>query len=160
MAITWVNSLRLPLYITLWVFSFVLLGLTSARLNYTNKGGFYDQIVAELLVCSLFALLFIPFVLRLIHRYLDHPALSHRPDAVEFLSLAILWLLWLVGASVATSMWPDLSYCQGYEPCRVLSAMLGFAWLGWLTISALLVIESIPFIHDARERDRRGRGTF
>lgn len=79
----------------------------------------------------------------------------------ELLGLAILWLMWLVGAAVATviffwalfslqltdfillgfqSIWPNLpSFCSQYNACRVLTAMVAFSWLCWITITGLVV---------------------
>ncbi|RXW22121.1 hypothetical protein EST38_g3741 [Candolleomyces aberdarensis] len=37
-------------------------------------------------------------------------------------------------------MWRNIGWCQGVNACRVLSAMLGFAWLGWIALTALLAI--------------------
>lgn len=80
----------------------------------------------------------------------------------ELLGLFILWVMWLVGAAIATvsanefahicvaflylvyshpqSIWPNLpSICSQFSACNLLDAMLAFAWLGWLTIFALVV---------------------
>ncbi|KAI0922256.1 hypothetical protein AcW2_006999 [Taiwanofungus camphoratus] len=154
------TTLRLALYIALWFFSVLLLSLTSARLHYTThlpKGDtlnagvdFYDPIVVELLVCSIMALGFAPFVLRLGDRFA--PGLDRYASApvTEPLSLSILWLLWLVGSAVSISIWPNLSFCYQFEACRVLSAMMAFAWLGWITICGLLVVSGIIFLKKRR----------
>ncbi|OCB90750.1 hypothetical protein A7U60_g2050 [Sanghuangporus baumii] len=168
--------MRAILYVILWIFSVVLLGLTAARIHYTthldpldplNDGqSFYDPIVAELLVCSILAIVWSPlvyvctFMIPLLQNYLS--ALFWRSYGLlwcmihmihgrreykflslvwhELLGLAILWLLWLVGAAVATSIWPNLpSFCSQYNACRVLTAMVAFSWLGWITVTALVV---------------------
>lgn len=57
----------------------------------------------------------------------------------EFIVLSVLWLLILVGSAMATHIWPNLpSFCSQYAACRLLDAMLAFAWLGWITITVLL----------------------
>lgn len=38
------------------------------------------------------------------------------------------------------SMWSNLAGCQQYNACRVLSALLAFAWLGWIVLTALFGI--------------------
>ena len=38
------------------------------------------------------------------------------------------------------SIWPNLpSLCPQFEACRVLAAMVAFAWLGWIVVFALMV---------------------
>ncbi|PPQ91093.1 hypothetical protein CVT25_013131 [Psilocybe cyanescens] len=56
----------------------------------------------------------------------------------EIIGLSILWVFWIAGAAVASGPWGNLSWCQHFETCRVLSALVAFAWLGWLTITVLL----------------------
>ncbi|KAF5362651.1 hypothetical protein D9758_009611 [Tetrapyrgos nigripes] len=46
----------------------------------------------------------------------------------EIIVLTILWLFWLGGTAAATQ----------FEPCRVLSALLAFAWLGFITLTFLI----------------------
>ncbi|OBZ65452.1 hypothetical protein A0H81_14576 [Grifola frondosa] len=144
-------AIRLPLYISLWVFSVLLLCFSSVRLNYTThlpKGDtlnagidFYDPIVAELLVCSILALGFGPFVFELIPL-----KVSIEHSRVELTALSILWLLWLIGSAVSSTIWPNLAFCSQFEACRILSAMMAFAWLGWLAICGLLVLCIIPLV--------------
>jgi len=80
----------------------------------------------------------------------------------EIIALIILWFFWIVGTGIATvcviffhliagsidywnsiqskSSWQGLEGCQRFGPCQVLSALLGFAWLSWITLTALLVV--------------------
>ncbi|RDX48450.1 hypothetical protein OH76DRAFT_1404711 [Lentinus brumalis] len=151
------SIIRLPLYIILWVFATLLFILTCVRLNYTlhlpsgdtlNKGvDFYDPIVAELLVCSLLSLGLIPFVMGWIPVVLSSAASS---NLLELTTLSVLWLLWLVGCCVSTSIWPNLTFCMQYAPCRILTAMMAFAWLGWTTLVGLIVIAILNVVHKAR----------
>ncbi|KAH8107375.1 hypothetical protein DFH11DRAFT_1637664 [Phellopilus nigrolimitatus] len=140
--------IRAFLYIVLWVFSAVLLGLTAARLHYTthlplgdplNQGhSFYDPIVAELIACAILSLIWAPLVIHMIHGRREYRYLSRVWH--ELLGLFVLWVLWLVGSAIATSIWPNLpSFCSQFEACRLLTAMLAFAWMGWITLTALMV---------------------
>ncbi|KAI0701528.1 hypothetical protein C8T65DRAFT_656185 [Cerioporus squamosus] len=149
--------IRLPLYIILWVFAALLFILTCVRLNYTlhlpagdtlNHGvDFYDPIVAELLVCSLLSLGSIPFVLGWIPPVLGSAASS---NLLELTALSVLWLLWLVGCCVSTSIWPNLTFCMQFAPCRILTAMMAFAWLGWTALVGLIVVAILNVVHKAR----------
>ena len=57
------------------------------------------------------------------------------------LGIFVLWVLWLVGAAIATSIWPNLpSICHQVEACRVLTAMLAFAWMGWIVLTVIAVV--------------------
>ncbi|KZT66973.1 hypothetical protein DAEQUDRAFT_813129 [Daedalea quercina L-15889] len=153
-------SLRVPLYGVLWLFSLILLSLTIARLNYTlhlpagdplNHGAdFYDPVVVELLVDSFLAFAFAPFVFNGLDRFLP---INLSKAVIEVIALAVLWLLWLIGCGIATSIWPNLSFCYNFEACRVLAAMTAFAWLGWLTICALLVLGFIAVFSKRRDSD-------
>jgi len=152
--------LRLWLYAILWLFSVILLSLTIARLNYTlhlpkgdplNHGSdFYDPVVVELLVDSFLAFAFVPFVFNLLNRFL---IFSVSKAVIEAIALGILWLLWLIGCGIATSIWPNLAFCYNFEACRVLAAMTAFAWLGWLTICVLLVLSFISVFSKTRDSD-------
>ena len=37
-------------------------------------------------------------------------------------------------------MWGNLQWCQQYQPCRLLSALVAFSWLGWIVLTAILGI--------------------
>lgn len=164
--IVWITvkmaSVRLPLYCILWFFSVVVFGLTITRLNYTlhlpkgdplNHGAdFYDPVVAELLVCSLLAFGFAPFIVKpdFMSALRVNLFSEVSPAVTETIALAALWLLWLIGAGIATSIWPNLSFCYNFAACRVLAAMTAFAWLGWLTVCGLLVISLFPFFQKDR----------
>ncbi|KAI0365470.1 hypothetical protein BV20DRAFT_1028060 [Pilatotrama ljubarskyi] len=149
--------LRVPLYISLWVFAAVLLILTSVRLNYTlhlpkgdplNGGAdFLDPIVAHLLVCSLLSLGSIPFVMHWVPPLITSAASA---NLFELAALSVIWLLWLVGCVVSTSIWPNLVFCYQFEPCRILSAMMAFAWLGWIVLVGLIVLAVVNAVQKAR----------
>ena len=41
---------------------------------------------------------------------------------------------------VNQAIWGDLSWCSQFQACRILSAMMAFAWLGWLCIFGLQLL--------------------
>ncbi|KAI0061352.1 hypothetical protein BV25DRAFT_1826861 [Artomyces pyxidatus] len=143
-----IPTLRICLYCVLFAFSLVLFGLTADRLHYTthlssndplNSGkSFYDPIVAELLFSTLLTMFFVPFIVHAIAKRRDNGLVY--TFAAEIGTLSVLFIFWLVGAAIASSLWGDLGWCQHFEACRILSALVAFAWLGWIVILALLVI--------------------
>ncbi|KAI0751917.1 hypothetical protein C8Q80DRAFT_1098279 [Daedaleopsis nitida] len=156
--------IRLPLYIILWVFSALLFILTCVRLGYTlhlprgdplNGGvNFYDPIVVELLVCSLLTLSSIPLVLGWVPPiYLSRSSTSN--NLLELSALSFLWLLWLIGCCVSTSIWPSLAFCYQFEPCRVLTAMMAFAWLGWTALVGLIIVAILNSVQKTRSASSR-----
>ena len=75
--------------------------------------------------------------------------------AVEAIALSMLFMMWLVGTAIATvsismrpltytmlinaqTMWGNLGWCHQYSPCRLLSALVGIAWTGWVFLFFLL----------------------
>lgn len=78
--------------------------------------------------------------------------------AAESIALFVLFMMWLVGTGIATvrpflfmsllctyadaetfqSMWGNLGWCHQYSPCRLLSALVGIAWTGWVVLVFLL----------------------
>ncbi|TFY81185.1 hypothetical protein EWM64_g2832 [Hericium alpestre] len=90
-------------------------------------------------------MLWIPFIIHTItHRREEgfvHTFLG------ELISLFILFVFWLVGAAIATSTsspissstWGDLGWCHQYHTCRILTALVAFAWMGWILVFALFL---------------------
>lgn len=144
------HTIRVVSYVLLFLFSFVLFGLCAARLHYTThlppddplNGGasFYDPVVAELLVTSIMTMLWAPTIAHAVHTKHEY----HRRYLFSFLfevaGLGLLFVFWLVGVGVATSFWGDLRFCSHYKACRLLTALVGFAWMGWIMLFALLLI--------------------
>ncbi|KAK0532733.1 hypothetical protein OC834_002497 [Tilletia horrida] len=66
--------------------------------------------------------------------------------------LAVLFLLWLGGAAAFSSGFNDynLSRCNIGE-CGVSKATVAFAWLGWITLLALLVIAILLLVQGAED---------
>ncbi|EIM89722.1 uncharacterized protein STEHIDRAFT_92166 [Stereum hirsutum FP-91666 SS1] len=154
-------ALRIFLYCCLLVFSIVLLGLSAARLHYTrhlspfdplNSGTpFTDPIVVEILVTTILTILWVPYVL--------HAIIKRREGGFiwtffhELIALFVLFVLWIVGAAIATSTsnppnhqshWGALSWCQQFQPCRILTALVAFVWMGWIMV-VFLMFASILF---------------
>ncbi|KIY61935.1 hypothetical protein CYLTODRAFT_362191 [Cylindrobasidium torrendii FP15055 ss-10] len=158
---------RIALYVCLLVFSVVVLGLTSARLNYTlnvpefdpvnNGEDFYDPVVVELLVTSILTFLWSLYAIFILVRRAE-PRILYTFRG-ELMALFVLWVMWVVGAGVASPIdaivvhnadvpqgpWGDLAWCWIYEPCRILTAMLAFCWCTWIILT-LISILSILFV--------------
>jgi len=137
--------IRLVLYFLLGLWSLLLFIFCIIRLAYTLTprtekslmGGlpFYDPSVVELLVCSVLGLGFSIFMFTTIRFRKEADYTSRNWFELGF--LFVLWMLWLSGGAAATMVWPDLSWCVKFAPCRILQALMGWAWLGWLCITAL-----------------------
>ncbi|KAN0103853.1 hypothetical protein V8E52_011573 [Russula decolorans] len=138
--------IRIALYCTLWVFSLVLLGLSAARIHYTENlspndplnGGqdFYDPVIAELLATSIIVTLWSMFAIHAIYMRCDR--LVIHTFGVECIALSMFWMMWFVGTAIATTFWGNLGWCHQYSPCRVLTALVAFAWIGWVVLLLLL----------------------
>jgi len=136
--------IRIALYCTLWVLSLVLLGLSAARIHYTENlpsdplfgdQSFYDPIAAELLATSLIVTFWSMFAVHAIYMRCDR--LVIHTFAVECIALSMFWMMWLLGAAIATTNWGNLGSCHRYSPCLVLTSLVTFAWIGWVVLLAL-----------------------
>ncbi|KAG8786368.1 hypothetical protein FRC16_001743 [Serendipita sp. 398] len=144
-------------YVVLGFWSIMLLIFTIVRLVYTLSprsdtflnGGrpFYEPCVMELSICALFGLIFSAMMIFLLRTRKKITIISRTWFEVAVLGL--LWFLWIGGAGSATTIWPDLNFCVQFSPCRVLQAMMAWAWLGWVTITFIL-LTSIFFSFRAR----------
>ncbi|KAF9075366.1 hypothetical protein BDP27DRAFT_1285954 [Rhodocollybia butyracea] len=155
---------RVGLYGALLIFSFILFVLSCARINYTlhlsrgdplnNGRDFYDPVVPELIFTTLVTMgwsglmLFLFFKGTLKIRFL-------RLYGDELVGLVILWLFWIGGAAAASTLWGNLSFCQQFQACQVLSALETFAWFGWLTLTAMIIISVVVVI---QSRNNQGKG--
>ncbi|KAJ7672146.1 hypothetical protein DFH06DRAFT_1175438 [Mycena polygramma] len=134
-------------YSVFGLFSLVLFGLTAARLHYTthlppgdplnNGNNFFDPIVVELLFSSLLGMIWSVYAVTTIH-HLREDRWIHTFFS-EIVMLSILFVLYLVGAAIATSIWGNLSFCHQFRACRILTAMLAFAWMPWIILLWLLI---------------------
>ncbi|KAI0665547.1 hypothetical protein C8Q78DRAFT_986234 [Trametes maxima] len=147
-----INGARVGLYVIIWLFSAVLLGLTATRLHYTiflppgdplnNGRSFYDPIVAELLVTSVLTLFWSSYIIHVIHRSYDYGRFSSF--AFELIGLLILFTLFLVGAAISSTLWGNLFWCHVYWQCRLLTVLVAFAWICWVLVF-ITVIVSVLF---------------
>jgi len=146
-------TLRIASYAIFALFSFIVFGLTIGRLNYTNhlpRGDplnrgrdFYDPDIVELLITTMMSIAWAIFVIRTIYRRVEDNLVSTFRG--ELVGLFIIWMFWLVGTAIATTQWGSLGFCQEFEPCRVLSAIVAFSWLSWVMVSFNFGV-SITFI--------------
>ncbi|KIJ28904.1 hypothetical protein M422DRAFT_269784 [Sphaerobolus stellatus SS14] len=161
---------RLWLYIALLLFSGTLVGLTAERLKYTlhlpptdplnNGKPFFDRVVAELFATSIFTFFWSIHMIHTISRSIEKGGFFRR-IAFELIFMWILWVLYLVGAAVATTLWGDLSFCWQFEACRLLTALVAFSWIGWITITVLWVTTFIfAFTRGAWMRPAHTRWAF
>ncbi|KAH7099727.1 hypothetical protein BKA62DRAFT_659441 [Auriculariales sp. MPI-PUGE-AT-0066] len=143
------RKLRLGFYAVLGLWAFLLLALCAARINYTQhlprgdwlNGGwdFTDPSVAELLFTSIITLLFVAAMMWILIRRVEHSVISRT--WFEIAGIASLWFFWIGGAAAASNDWSAdlLARCTRFSQCRELQALVAFAWLGWITLTVLLV---------------------
>jgi len=146
-----IYKVRFYLYCFFFLWTILLFALTASRLSYTenippgdplNDGiDFFDPSVVALLVSSIVALMFAPFMIYTLQTQWTHRYLS--VVYVEIIAAFFLWILWLGSTAAATDVWPDLSFCIQYRACTNLQAMIAFAWLGWLSLSAIILITAV-----------------
>ncbi|KAG8969118.1 hypothetical protein FRC03_004433 [Tulasnella sp. 419] len=137
---------RIILYGTLFLWSFLLFCLCCARLAYTttprdekslfNGEPFHDPSIVELLISALFAMMYVPAMFWTIRKRYQTPVFA--AVFTEVAILAVLWFFFVGGAGAASTVWPNLSSWCSHPQCQLLSAIIAFAWLAWITISLLL----------------------
>jgi hypothetical protein len=83
----------------------------------------------------------------------------------SLLGLFILFILYVVGAAYASHLWHDLDWCYQYFACRLLTALVAFAW-GCAVITGLLWLLELWWVATkhvwgrplhGHEDERRGR---
>ena len=50
----------------------------------------------------------------------------------------------------AQSIWPNLAFCAQFAACRVLTAMMAFAWLGWIVLVGLIILAILAAVSKVR----------
>jgi len=138
-------------YFCLGIFSIVELGLTGSRLHYTEHlapGGdiltlrshFYDPIVVELLVTSVLTLFWAFYAFAAIIARWETKVIASYTG--EVISLFGLFVMWIVGASIASdhSHWGDLNSCHGFRECRILTALVAFAWINFIWVFVHMLV--------------------
>ncbi|KAF5378574.1 hypothetical protein D9615_007125 [Tricholomella constricta] len=142
------HPFRIALYALLAVFSIILIGLTASRIHHTKSlsspdplhagFGYYDPIVVELLVTSIFSFLWaLPLMF----------CIGARTEAgfigsylFEMVGLFILWVMYLVGAAIFSHKFHGVSFCRGFfNQCRVVTAILAWSWINWAIVFFLLI---------------------
>ncbi|KAF8520003.1 hypothetical protein BU17DRAFT_65648 [Hysterangium stoloniferum] len=146
-----VYKVRFYLYWFFFLWSILLFALSASRISYTenippgdplNDGiDFFDPSVVALLVSSVLALIFAPSMIFILNTQWTHRYLS--VVWVEVIAAFVLWIVWLGSTASATNVWPDLSFCIQWRACTNLQAMIAFAWLGWLSLSVLILVTAV-----------------
>ncbi|KAJ4490728.1 hypothetical protein J3R30DRAFT_126076 [Lentinula aciculospora] len=156
--------IRIGLYGALLAFSLILLALACARINYTLhiprgdplNGGrdFYDPVIPELIFATLITLGWSSLMLFL---FFSNTLNLRFPKLYgdELIGLAILWFFWIGGAGAASRLWGDLSFCQQFQACQILSALEAFAWIGWLILTVMIVLQVVVVLSS---RNGGGKG--
>ncbi|KAJ3785664.1 hypothetical protein GGU10DRAFT_354165 [Lentinula aff. detonsa] len=146
----YLGLIRAGLYAVLLVFAFILFVLCCVRINDTLQANFYDPVIAELLFTSIVTMLWcglmlcIFFVETLKFEFI-------RLYWQELIGLVILWFFWIGGAAAASNIFGDLDLCRQFQACQLLSAVLAFAWLGWIVLTVMLIISIVVMITATRD---------
>jgi len=130
-------ALRIGLYFALSIFSIILLGLTATRLHDTLNAApgvsFHEPIIVELLVTSILLILWSWFIIHTIHTIrVRGPLTTFRHEGIGFF---IIYIMLLVGTAIATNNWANLSFCFGIFTCNLLTAIVAFSWLCFITMT-------------------------
>ncbi|CAK5263032.1 unnamed protein product [Mycena citricolor] len=149
--------IRTCLYCLFAILSFVLFALCGARLHYTthlptgdplnNGHNFYDPIVVELLFSSLLGMFWAVYAVLTIHHMREDRWIF--TFFAEIVVLGSLFLLYLVGAAIATSLWGNLGFCHQYHACRLLTTLVAFSWVSWIVLLFLLAASVFVAIANA-----------
>ncbi|OCB90923.1 hypothetical protein A7U60_g1833 [Sanghuangporus baumii] len=165
---------RQALYVVVWAIAAAELGLTAFRVHSsTSTSSTYEPIVAELLAVSVLTVLFMPFIFLFLRRstYVSHSPATGKAEtahtttsqdevycvvgaALKSLLLnrwtlsslnSIIWVMWLVGAAIATHEWPTRASAGPGEQGRILITTVGLAWsaFGTLTLARYLAVLEI-----------------
>ncbi|KAF9255619.1 hypothetical protein L218DRAFT_1008396 [Marasmius fiardii PR-910] len=151
--------IRAWLYIVLFVFSLILFAICAARISFTNSNfGGYNPSVVEMLVTAILAMFWCGFMLFLFFADVVNPFIQLYRD--ELIGLLILWLLWIGGAAAVSAVFTGVENCQWNDQCRLLSALLAFAWLGWITLTVIIALSAyISWKHGGLTTALHGRSS-
>ena len=103
--------------------------------------------MAELLVVSALTLLWVPISI-LVHRrrVLElRPGGGYAPLHTEGGGNFVLWVMWLVGAAIATHNWPTKLYAGPGEQGHILLTIVAFAWLNFIALTFAKVFQLMQF---------------
>ncbi|TFY61810.1 hypothetical protein EVG20_g6916 [Dentipellis fragilis] len=71
----------------------------------------------------------------------------------ELVGLFVLFVFWLVGAAISTSIWGNLTWCRQFMQCRLLTALVAFAWMGWIILFGLFLTSLLHSIANSAFSD-------
>ncbi|KAL5525441.1 hypothetical protein ACEPAF_9311 [Sanghuangporus sanghuang] len=143
---------RRLLYALLWMIAVVELGLTAFRIHHTRSlFGFYDRVIAELLVVSILTILWAPLTL-LLHRSALGSAGATGTQRRGFGFLhgetsgnLILWIMWLVGAAIATNHWPTRALAGPGKQGRILTTIIALAWVEFALLTLAKMFAAMEY---------------
>ncbi|EJD06316.1 uncharacterized protein FOMMEDRAFT_165160 [Fomitiporia mediterranea MF3/22] len=153
---------RRALYALLWMISVAELGFTAYRIHYTRKNfGTHESIIVELLVVSILTIIWAPLTL-IFHRSAPNSTGStstSRSGGLGFLhgettGNFIIWVLWLVGAAIATHNWPTRAIAGPGKQGRILITIVALAWVAF----SLLTLAKIGAMMEYSARNAIGGG--
>jgi len=131
---------RMVLYSVVWIFSVILIGLTSSRIHFTHQQpiGFFEPVTAEILSASIISLIWATFmILFLVARTGGVVASYFTENVMNF----IIWVLYLVGTAIFSHKFAHIGHCRRFaEQCRVITAIMAFAWINWAFFTFLILI--------------------
>ncbi|THH03164.1 hypothetical protein EW145_g6479 [Phellinidium pouzarii] len=143
---------RSALYALLWASAVVELGLTGWRIHHTKSvAGFYDPIVAALLVSAVLTLIWIPITsflhLRKARGLHSDTGAGYAPLHAESGGNIVLWIMWLVDAAIATHKWPTRALVGPSSPkdAHLLLSLVAFAWISFGVLSLACVFVLMHF---------------
>jgi len=59
-------------------------------------------------------------------------------NIVDLIGIFIIWVMYLVGAAIATHYWKGLTWCD-LRQCNVVTSILAFTWISWSFATFLLL---------------------
>ncbi|KAK0433931.1 uncharacterized protein EV420DRAFT_1654267 [Desarmillaria tabescens] len=153
-------------FVRLWPIAVILLALTAYRIHFTkNQGVGYQPIIVELLVSSIFTVLWVPLAMFMIVLSVLR-ALETMLVQLEGIPSTFLLSCWdwpscgCFGLS-APCIQPIWCAFDGKQ-CNIMTAILAFAWIGWslLTLLGILALMHSGFASEENTGTRveKGRG--
>lgn len=131
---------RIILNFMVVIFAIILIGLTSSRIHFTHQQpiGFFEPITADILATSIIAFLWSLAVLLLLAGRVGGSLASFF---IENIMYFLIWVLYLVANAIYSHKFAHIGHCRRFaEQCRVITAILAFAWINWAIYTFLIVI--------------------
>ncbi|ORY89289.1 hypothetical protein BCR35DRAFT_300408 [Leucosporidium creatinivorum] len=140
--------IRTVLYSVFAFWALLTFILAAAFVGQTNKDGLgYSQSAAELIAAGILGLATLPVLHFLFHRRANGSILSSI--LVELIAVSVIWLLFLGGAAaISNDVLPFVGsrFCDA-SFCHLGQATAAFAWLSWITLTALLGLVLFDLIY-------------